>query len=248
MAVSSRDSLIDYCRRRLGEPVIELNVDEDQVNDRVDEALQYFQTYHSDATIRTYITHQITAQDVDNKYIDVGDDVLYIPRMFPISAGQMSKGMFDIRYQMHMNDIANMRSYLGDLAYYEGLQQYLSMLDMKLNGSTMVDFSRRQGRLYIHGEWDDSEIKENDYIIYEAMQVINSSTFNVWDDQWLKEYATALIQLQWGQNLIKFEGMQLPGGVMLNGRQMVEDAKQEIDRLREEIRSNWEFPVDMMVG
>tara|TARA_B100000575_G_C23134318_1_gene658580 strand:+ start:1485 stop:2237 length:753 start_codon:yes stop_codon:yes gene_type:complete len=246
---NSRQTLIDYCLRRLGAPVIEINVDQDQLDDRVDEALQYYREYHSESVYRGYLQHLVTATDVTNKYIPISTDVQHVTRLFKMNSSVFARNMFSIKYQMHLNDIANMHSYVGDLAYYEQVQQYLSLLDMKLNGNPQVNFSRKQNRLYIFGEFEDEDIKEGEYIVAEHYSIIDGTSFTeVFNDMWLKEYTTALIKLQWGSNLIKFEGMQLPGGVTLNGRQLYEDAMQELERLREKLRSDHELPVDFFVG
>jgi len=246
---SSRQGLIDYCLRRLGDPVIEINVDEDQIEDRVDEALQYFREFHSEATYRGYIQHLLTADDITNKYVSISSDVQQVTKLFKLEQGLFSRNMFSVKYQMHMNDIANMGSYVGDLAYYEQVQQYLSLLDMRLNGTPQVEYVRKQNRLYIHGNFDDGDIKEGEYIVAEVYSVIDGATHTaVWNDLWLKEYTTALIKHQWGANLIKFEGMQMPGGVTINGRQIYEDALQDIERLRERIRLEHELPADFFVG
>jgi len=247
---SSRQELIDYSLRRLGEPVIEINVDPDQVQDRVDEALQYWQEYHSDATYRTYVPHLVTATDVTNEYITVSDDVIYVSKLFRISSSfNASFNFFDIKYQMMLNDIADMQNFAGDLAYYDQLNQYLSLLDMKLNGSPQTTYSRKMNRLYLHGDFNDKDVQADDYIVYEAYKTVDSGTHGkVWNDLWLKEYTTALIKQQWGSNLIKFEGMQMPGGVTLNGRQIFEDAVQDIEKLREKIRLDFEMPADFFVG
>jgi hypothetical protein len=248
---STRQGLIDYCLRRLGDPVIEINVDEDQLEDRVDEALQYFREYHSEGTYRTYLQHLVTADDVTNKYISISSDIQQVTKLFKVSSAIYTRNMFSIQYQMHLNDISNMYSnnYLGDLAYYEQVQQYMSLLDMRLNGSPQVDYVRKQNRLYIHGEFEEETIQENDYIVAEVYtQIDEGSHTAVWNDMWLKEYTTQLIKHQWGSNLMKFEGMQMPGGVTLNGRQLYEDSMQELERLREKLRNDHELPVDFFVG
>jgi len=247
---TSRATLIEYCKRRLGDPVIEINVDEDQLEDRVDEALQYYQEYHSDATIRTYLKHQITASDVSNEYITLSNDIIFVSKLFPISSSfNSSYNFFDIKYQMMLNDIADLQNFAGDLAYYEQMQQYLSLLDMKLNGTPQVQFSRKQNRLYIFGDFADEDIKAGEYIIAEVYSIVDPETYtSIYNDMWLKEYTTSLIKQQWGQNLIKFEGMQLPGGVTLNGRQIYDDATGEIERLRENLRLEHELPPDFFVG
>jgi len=247
---TSRATLIDYCKRRLGDPVIEINVDEDQVEDRVDEALQYYQEYHSDATIRTYLKHQVTATDITNEYIPVDSNILFVSKMFPVSGGITGGGgMFNVKYQLMLNNIHDLMNFAGDLAYYEQMQQYLSTLDMKLNGQPQVQFSRKQNRLYIFGDFADGDIKVGDYVVAEVYSIVNPDTHtSVYNDMFLKEYTTALIKQQWGANLIKFEGMQLPGGVILNGRQIYDDATSEIATLRENIRLEHEFPPDFFVG
>ena len=247
---NSRVTLIDYCKRRLGDPVLEINVDEDQIEDRVDEALQYYQEYHSDATIRTYLKHLVTATDVANEYIPISTDILYISQLFPTSSSfGSSVNFFDIKYQMMLNDIADLQNFAGDLAYYEQMNQYLSMLDMKLNGTPQVQFSRHQDRLYIFGDFADKDIKAGEYLVAEVYTILDPDTHtSIYNDMWLKEYTTALIKQQWGMNLIKFEGIQLPGGVVLNGRQLYDDASTEIENLRQRIREEHEFPADFFVG
>lgn len=248
---TTRDELIEYCKRKLGDPVIEINVDDDQVEDRVDEAIQYYQEFHSDAVERTYLKHQVTQTDLDNGYVDLNNaNVLYLIKMFPINTGfSGSRNFFDIKYQMMLNDIADLQNFAGDMAYYEQIQQYLSLLDMKLNGTPQVSFSRLKNRLYIFGDVNDGDISVNDYIIFEALVALDPVyCAAIYKDMWLLEYSTALIKEQWGANLSKFEGMQLPGGVSMNGRQIYEDARQEIEALREKIRLERELPIDFFVG
>ena len=247
---NSRDTLIDYCKRRLGEPVIEVNVDEDQVEDRVDEALQYYQEYHSDATVRTYLKHQVTATDVSNEYITLPSNILFVSKLFPLeSSFNQSRNFFDIKYQMMLNDIADLQNFAGDLAYYNQMQQYLNLIDMQLNGKPLVQFQRHQHRLHILGDLNDGDIKKDDFIILEVYQIVDPNSFtSVYNDKFVKEYTAALMKRQWGQNLIKFEGMQLPGGVTINGRQIYEDALQEIERLRESVRLEHEMPPDFFMG
>ena len=247
---TSRATLIDYCKRRLGDPVIEINVDEDQLEDRVDEALQYYQEYHSDATLRTYLKHQVTSTDISNEYISLSSNIIFVSKLFPISSSfNSSFNFFDIKYQMMLNDIADLQNFAGDLAYYEQMQQYLSLLDVKLNGHPQVQFQRKQNRLYIFGDFADNDIKEGEFIVAEVYEIVDPSTHtSVFNDMWVKEYTTALIKQQWGSNLLKFEGMQLPGGVVLNGRQIFDDATTDIDKLRETIRMEHEMPPDFFVG
>ena len=165
---NSRDTLIEYCKRKLGDPVIEINVDEDQLEDRVDEAIQLYQEYHSDATVKTYFKHLVTADDVTNEYIPISSNIIYIARLFPIHTSSASRNFFDVKYQLMLNDMWDLNSVVGGIAYYEQTQQYLSMLDMKLNGTPQVTFARRQNRLYVHGDFQDKDIKAGDLLAIPA--------------------------------------------------------------------------------
>jgi len=246
---TSRQELIDYCLRRLGAPVIEINIDEDQLEDRLDEALQYYQTYHSDAIIKTYVKHQITSDDITNGYISLLDQYTYVRKVLPVGDANASINMFDARYQMSLNDVYNLRGGTSTgLSFYYQTQEYLSTVGMILSGEVPIRFSRHQDRLYLDGDWDN-ELLEGNYIIVDADAIIDAEVSNdVYNDMWLKRYSTALIKEQWGQNISKFEGMQLPGGVILNGRAIIEDARAEIEKLEEEIRMNFEMPVDFYCG
>ena len=250
---NSRDTLLDYCLRRLGAPVIDINVDPDQLEDKLDDALQMYQEFHSDATMRTYLTHQVTQADLDNDYISVSNSVLYVTRVFPpISGLTGSRNMFDMRYQMMLNDVHNMGSFMSDMAVYDQMMQYMSMLDMKLNGEPLVQYNRNRNELHIFGDLNTNNVSSfvvGDYVVYEAFAIVDPGTYTqVYNDMWLKDYTTALIKQQWGSNMMKFEGVTLPGGITINGRQYYDDASGEIQELRERIRLEQEFPVDFMVG
>ena len=244
---ASRQELIDYALRKLGSPVIEINVDEDQMEDRVDEALQFYQTYHSDAIIRTYLKYQLTQTDINNRYIPVNNQYTYVRGVFPMGDENASINMFDARYQIHLNDMYDLRLG-GSLSFYYQTQQYLSTINQLIGDNlTPVRFSRHQDRLHIDTDWTNLAV--GDYIIVDCDAVIDPASFtDVYNDMWLKRYVTALIKQQWGVNISKFEGMQLPGGVILNGRAIMEDALTEIEKLEEEIRLNFEMPVDFYVG
>jgi len=247
---SSRQTLIDYCKRRLGEPVIEVNIDQDQLEDKVDDALQIYREFHDDALVRTYHKQLITASDVTNEYVTLNSEIAYVMSVFPLASSfNTARNFFDIKYQMMLNDIADMHNYMGDLAYYEQMQQYLSLLDMKLNGTVQATFSRRQNRLYIHGDFKDGDIEAGDYIVIECLKEVSTTNHtSIFNDIFMKDYTTALIKQQWGANMMKFEGMQLPGGVMFNGRQYYDDATAELETLRERMRLEYEQPVDFLVG
>jgi len=248
MAVpNSRQTLIDYCLRTLGEPVLEVNVDEDQLSDRIDEALQFYQEYHSDAIYKVYHKHQITAADISNEYISIPDAITTVQRIFPLNDENSSINMFDARYQIHLNDIFDLRN-AGALSNYYQTQQYMSTIDLLLNGTEQVRFNRHMNRLYIDADWGE-DLKENDYVIVDAYRIVDPDTHtDVYNDMFLKRYAVALIKKQWGANLIKFEGMQLPGGVTLNGRQLYDDAVTEIAAVEEQMQLKYEMPPDFFMG
>ena len=246
---TSRDELIDYCLRRLGEPVIEINVDTDQIEDKVDDAIQLYQEYHSDATYRTFLKHQVTAEDVANEYIPISSDIIYISKMLPLNRTFGTINMFDIKYQLMLNSLGDFLSFSGGMSYYYQMEQYLDFLDQLLEGNPKVNFSRRQNRLYIYGEWYNEDIKEGDYLIAEVYTVVDPDTHtSVYNDMFIKNYTTALIKQQWGMNMSKFEGMQLPGGVTISGRQILEDANAELKELEEKLRLEQELPPDFFVG
>ena len=242
---NSRQTLIDYSLRALGAPVIEINVDEDQLEDRVDEALQFYQEYHSDSIVRIYLKHLVTADDVTNGYVEVDDSMIFVNNVFPIQASTSQSGMFSVEYQMHLNDLYNLR-HPGVLIDYEMTKQYMAMVDLKINGmGQRSNFSRHQNRVYIEGD----DLQEGIYIIVEGHEILDPDTYtDVYNDMLLKKYLTSLIKRQWGLNLIKFEGMQLPGGVTLNGRQIYDDAVQDIEKIEETMQLTYEKPIDLFMG
>lgn len=241
---TNREELANYCLRALGAPVLEVNIDEDQLDDRIDEALQKYYDYHSDAQRRTYIPVQITDIDIANGYVTLTDDIIAVVRSLPLTAAWSSMNMFNMKYQMYLNDFYAL--YRADsMQYYVEMQQYLTTLDSLLNGQQSVQWQRHGNRLYIDMKWSE-KVQAGQYIMLEAYVRVNNP--EVWNDFWLKRYATALIQFQWGANLAKFDGMQLPGGVTINARQYIDDAENDIRLLEEELRNTHELPADFMVG
>jgi len=242
---TSRNELIEYCLRNLGAPVIEINVDDEQLEDRFDEALQFYQEYHSDSIVRNYRKHLVTAEDVTNGYVTIPDSMIFVNNIFPIGASTSQSGMFSVDYQMHFNDMYNLRN-PGGLIDYEMTKQYMAMIDLKVNGmSQRSSFSRHQNRLYVEGD----DLEEGIYIIVEGHEVLDPETYtDIYNDMLLKKYLVALIKRQWGANLIKFEGMQMPGGVTLNGRQIYDDAITDIEKIEETMQLTYEAPTDFFVG
>ena len=241
---TNRAELKEYCLRALGQPVLEVNIDDDQLDDRIDEALQKYYDYHYDAQRRVYIPVQVTEIDIANGYVTLSDDVIAVTRILPLTATWSSMNMFNMKYQMYLNDFYAL--YRADsMQYYVEMQQYLSTLDSLLNGLQTVQYQRHGNRLYVETKLRD-KLPAGQYMMVEAYVRVDNP--EVWNDFWLKRYATALIQFQWGANLAKFDGMQLPGGVTINARQYIDDAENDIRLLEEELRNTHELPVDFIVG
>jgi len=254
--IQTREDFIDYCLRRLGHPVIEINVDDQQIEDRINDALQKFIEYTSDGSFRLYQTVTITQTMIDTQVIDLStvfsnpDRILSIIRVLPINSDSTSVNFFDIKYQMRLNDLWDLQTGVGDLAYYEQMQQYLSTIDLKLSGHPQIQFQKYGRTLNIFGDIAGSkgDLQPGDKIILECYIEVAPEQERIYNNMFLKEYATALIKEQWGQNLVKFEGMQLPGGVTLNGRQIVEDARSEIEKIEQKLYNEYDTPPDFFVG
>ena len=243
---TTRATLQDYCLRNLGAPVIEINVDEDQLEDRTDEALQFYQEYHSDGVIREYLKHELTATDITNNYITVADSVTNVVRMLKIT-GTTGSSLFDMGYHMRLNDIFMLQGLGTQTQEYIQSQQKLSLIDHRLNSEEHIRFSRHMNRVHMDEGYGD--LKAGDYIVLEVMSIIDPGTYaDVFNDLYLKKYLTALIKRQWGANLMKFQDFQLPGGITLNGRQIYEDAIEEIQGLEEECRLIWAMPDNFLMG
>ena len=253
----SRNQLIDYCLRRLGHPVIEINIDDEQIEDRLDDALQLWMEYNSDGSSRIAKSVTVTSTDITNGYIDLNtafsgaynDRILSVNRVFPINSTTSSVNFFDLKYQMRLNDLNDLHTGIGDLAYLEQMEQYLSTIDLKLTGHPQINFNRIDAKLYIQGDLGSGgELIAGNKIMVEMFVSTATSLANVYNNMFVKEYTTALLKLQWGENLVKFDGITLPGGVTLNGRQIVEDAKAEIEIIRQRMLNEYDTPVDFFVG
>lgn len=245
---TTRTELKDYALRRLGAPVIQINVADVQLEDRLDDALQFFQEYHSDAVKRHYIKHEVTQDDIDNKYITVTDDITQVVRVFNFNDTNSSASMFDVSYQLHLNDIFGFRNGLGSISEYETYKQHMSMINDMFNNTHQIRYTRHEDRVYIDMDWEE-KVNVGDYIVVECYVIIDPSSFSqVYNDRFLKEYTTALFKEQWGMNVSKYEGIALPGGVTMNGQQILQSAQEEIQRLEEEMQLKHELPPEFMVG
>jgi hypothetical protein len=255
--IFTREDFIDYCLRRLGHPVIEINVDDQQIEDRINDAINKFYEHSALGSYRTYRTITITQAMIDAASIDMAtsfgnidaEKILSIVRVLPINDSTSSVNFFDIKYQMKLNDMSDLTTGIGDLAYYEQMQQYLSTIDMKLTGHPQIQYNRYGQQLQIFGDLGgNGDLRVGDKILVEAIVELSDANTRIFDDPFMKEYATALIKYQWGQNLIKFEGMQLPGGVTLNGQRIMDEARQEIEKVEEKLYNEYNAPVAFFVG
>jgi hypothetical protein len=263
---ASRQQLIDYCLRRLGAPVLEINVDEDQIDDLVDDALQYFQERHFDGVERMYLKYKVTQDDLDrgrakntdgvgivtttatstningygtvsssfyetSNFIQVPDSVIGIEKIFKFDTSSISAGMFSIKYQLFLNDLYYFNSV--ELLQYSMVKSYLEDIDFLLTTDKQIRYNKRQDRLYLDIDWGSTTL--DTYFVIDCYRILDPDNYtNVYNDSFLKQYLTSLIKRQWGQNLIKFRGVKLPGGIELNGREIYDDAEKELKVLSKE--------------
>jgi len=268
MAVpSTKATLKEYCLRALGKPVIDINVDDDQVDDRIDEAVQYFAQYHVDGVERMYLKYLVTADDItrmttdtsesvtDNSvtttykradnFLVVPSSVISVVNVFPLS-DRANLNMFDVRYQLRLNDLYDFSS--TSIVHYEMTMRHLDFLDHILVGEKPMRFNHLSNRLFIDMDWG-TDITAGEYLIIEVFRKLDPDTYtDIYDDIYLKRYTTALIKKQWGQNLSKFSGTAMLGGVTLNGPELFSTAIQEQRQLEDEIRLNYEEPPHMQQG
>lgn len=245
---SSRQQLKDYALRRLGAPVIDINVDDTQIEDCVDEALQFFAEYHFDGVEMFFPTHQVTQDDIDNKYIDmnaIDENIISITRLFNVDTNSIN--MFDVSYQLALNDFFGTFS-PGSISHYTITKQHLELLNQILDPEKNIRFSKVTNKLYIDMDWSE-DLTVGNYLMMEAYRVLDPEVYTeIYNDRLLKEYITSLIKRQWGNNLSKFSGVQLPGGVEFNGQKILDEAREEINKIEEEVQDKYELPPDFSVG
>lgn len=246
MAVpASRADFKAYCLRRLGAPVIEINVDEDQVEDRIDEAIRYYWDYHFDGTEKMYYKHQIVQQDMDNRYITLPENIIGAVRIFNISDVVASQGLFDIRYQIALNDLYQF--YRQSMVPFYMNMMHIQFLEQILVGQQPIRYNRHRNIIHIDMDWD--RVAVGKYLIVEAYQVVDPGTYtDVWGDRWLARYACALIKRQWGTNLSKYQGIQLMGGITFDGQKIYTEADNEIQQLEADMINSYSLPVTDMIG
>ena len=313
---TTRQQFIDYCKRRLGFPVIDINVDDDQISDRVDDALQFFEDYHFDGVEKMYMKHQITQADIDRRWIYCPDAVTYVVGMFPFDDSNASINMFDLRYQLRLHDLYDFTSV--SYVSYEITMQHIRTLNLLFSGTPQIRFNRKQNKIFLDIDWS-RDISVGNYVVIDCYRAIRPATITltgtgtavttantitgtgtifdqellegdvitlggqelqisqiasptslttigpvasnvtngvltkpgnseVFNDRFLKRYATALIKYQWGSNLSKFAGIQMPGGVTLDGVRIMTEAKEEMDKIEDEIYNFNSLPSEIFTG
>ena len=243
---ANKEELKDFCLRQLGHPVIQINVDDVQVDDAIELAFEFWNEFHFDGPERTYVKHQITQEDKDNGWIQLSDQIIGAVRIFPVGGNNMSMNMFDLRYQLRLNDLWDLSS--TSYVNYALTMQHLRTLDMIFSGETPIRFNKVTNKLYIDWAWA-TDITVGQWIVVQGKVITDPNQYNLfWNDRMLKNYATALIKRQWGENMKKFGGIQMPGGVVLNGTEIWDEAQQEIDRIEEEIYNYNSLPSEIFTG
>jgi hypothetical protein len=249
---TSRSELRDYCLRKLGFPVIDINVDDDQLEDRIDDALQLFREYHYDGTTQEYLGVKVTESMRKNNIVPVPDSIIGVSRLLPVSSGNISSGtkqgfnIFDINYQIRLNDFYNLTS--SSYTYYVIAREHLSMLDMIVTGEIPYEFNKKTSSIKVFMDWG-GRTSVGEYIVFQATRIVDPDSYEkVFNDVWVKEYTTALFKRQWGANLSKYANYTLPGGLVVNGEKILMDATQDVLRLEEHLRDTYEAPPMMLVG
>ena len=271
---TTKQGLIDYCLRQLGAPVLEINVADEQIDDLLDDTIQYFNERHYDGVEKMYLKYKITQDDIDrgratgttgvgivtttgtstnisgvgtitsnfyenSNFIQVPDSVIGIEKVFKFDTSTLSSGMFSIKYQLFLNDLYYFSSV--DLLSYAMTKSYLEDIDFLLSTDKQVRFNKRQDRLYLDIDW--GEKTKDTFLVLECYRALDPESFSqIYNDSFVKKYLTALLKKQWGQNLIKFQGVKLPGGIELNGRAIFEDGQRELEDIKQKMSSEYELP------
>jgi hypothetical protein len=271
---ASRQELVNYCLRRLGAPVLEINVDDDQIDDLVDDALQLFYERHFDGVERMYLKYKVTQDDLDrgrgkgtngvgivtttgtsqgktfnfyetSNFIQIPDSVIGIEKVYKFDTSDISGGMFSIKYQLFLNDLYYFNSV--ELLQFAMVKSYLEDIDFLLKTDKQIRFNKRQNRMYLDIDWGAQ--KKDTFFVIDCYRILDPNDFTkVYNDSFIKRYLTALIKRQWGQNLIKFRGVKLPGGVELNGREIYDDAEREIQSILDRMSMDYELPPYDFIG
>lgn len=239
----NREQFKDYCLRKLGQPLIQINIDDDQVEDRIDEALDYWRNYHHDATRNIHMSYAIQEGDKANTYISLDDSIIAVKKILPIGTSMVgsASSLFDLQFQIRQNDLLTYK--VIDPYDMMLLNQHLGLVDQIFKGDVPFDYNKNTNRLYLYWNWNSDAVTGH-YIIIEAMKILDGDEFpDIWKDRMLTRYATALIKKQWGNNMKKFRGVRMLGGIEMTGQEIYDEAVEEIKEIEQEIRDGFEeFP------
>ena len=248
----NRQKIIEYALRKLGDPVIQINVDDDQLEDRLDDALQLYREYHYDGVDKLYLKHQVTQEDIDNEWVPAPNPIQSVTRMF-VFDDLATNNIFNFPFRFSLSQIGNLSGGAGfggrvDLTTLDITRRWLSLAQQMLNPEKSIRFNKVTNKIFVDMNWED-EVRVDQFLIFEVWIVNDPEAFReIFDDIWLKEYFTALVKRQWGSNLSKYEGIQLPGGVTFNGQQLMDQANQEIEKLKEDLDLRYSLPPDFLMG
>lgn len=242
---TTREEFKQYCLRRVGAPVTQINVDEDQIQDRIDDALNLYWDVHFDGSEKMYYKALITQEVINNRYITMPDNIIGAVNIFPIGSSLSTNNLFNIRYQIALNDLYDLTA-TTMVPYYMAMQ-HIQLLEQLLVGQQPIRYNRRFNRVYVDMDW--GKCPAGTYVVVEAYQIVDPEEYpKVWKDRWLLKYATQLIKQQWGENLIKFQGVALPGGAQFNGEKIYNDATQELQAMEDSMLKGFSAPPQMFMG
>lgn len=243
---TNRTEFKKYCLRELGYPVLEINVDDDQVEDRIDDALEYYRDFHYDGTEHDFYKVAVTQTDIDNGYLTLPETIIGVVGVMPIGAGLNTNNLFNLRYQITLNEIYDWAH--STFANYTMSMERIALMQELFVGKQLVRYNRHTDRLYIDMDWEN-KVSAGEFIVVECYKTVDPTAYaDVWGDRWLRKYATQLIKRQWGTNMKKFTGMQLPGGVQFSGQEIYQEADEEIKRLEEEMVNTYSLPTYDLMG
>ena len=244
--ITSREKFKEYILRRLGAPVIDINVDDEQIEDRIDDALLKYRDYHFDGMQHVYYPYQLTQTDINNQYVTLPEDFVGVTRIFDINDSYGAMNLFNIRYQLHLNELFNISSV--SVTPYVVAMRHIEFLEEVFVGKKPIRYNRNTDKLYIDMAWDDDTVA-GQYIMIDGYREVNpEENPDVWDEPWLRQYATQLVKRQWGEHLKLYEGMNLPGGITFNGQKIWDEAQEEIQKLEDTVINDYSLPVTDMIG
>lgn len=241
---TNRSDFLEYCLRKLGKGAIDINVTSEQSQDRIDEALEHFQEYHDEGTERILLSYQITQNDKDNKYISLPNNIIGVTGYLPNKSGAASI-FFDVEYQYMLSNVHEIAN--AEMQYFYVAMRHLENIDQMFDFLTPIRYNRVTNNVYLDENWDTFTV--GDYIVFEAYRIVDETTYsNIWKNKWFRDYTTALIKKQWGENLAKYDGVQMIGGTTFNAQRLIDEANQELEQLETQVKETETAPMGIFIG